>query len=948
MATEFSKSNILDIDTNTINTKNCSYCNIPFTEKLWCKECINSLEKLAENGDKEAMFNFANCYRDGEGTEKNLEKAFHWYQKAAENGNEKAMFNLAKCYVKGEGTEKNLEKAFHWYQKAAEKDYTKAMYNLAIFYENGKGTEMNLEKVFHWYQKAAENGIEEAMNNLANCYKNGKGTEKNLEKAFYLYQKAAVSGIEEAMFNLANCYSNGEGTEKNLEKAFHWYQKVAENGDDETMFILANYYSNGEGTEKNLEKAFHWYQKAAENGNKMAMNNLANCYKDEKGTEKNLEKACHLYQKAAENGVNEAMFNLAECYKNGEGTEKNLEKAFHWYQKVAENGDEGVAIFKLARCYKNGEGTEKNLEKAFHWYLKAAESGNEEAMLNLANCYNNGEGIEKNLEKTFYWCKKVVENGDEEGAIFKLARCYENGEGTEKNLEKAFHCYQKAAENGVIEAMNKLVKCYKDGEGTEKNLEKAFYWYQKALAESNKVKSKDEVELVCNKCKKPYIDYPWYHQCNECKQPFIEYQWCQQCNVKQFQQDFSKWTSKNEFIDKFIQEAQLNAKNSYGILEWIPYNKLLNISYCDKGGFSEIHKAIWSDGPIFSWNYNKKQWDRQTDYEVILKTLKNSSNLNSKFLDEWKYHYNCQKNSFSKFIQFFGITQDPNNLNYIIVMSYAKKGNLRKCLSDIIKFKWQDKLQLLKKIILGLKVIHESNLTHGDFHDGNILLSDNHNELFIIDLGLCKPINGLDSDNNKVNEIYGVMPYMAPELFRNKLYTPESDIYSFSMIMWEFTSGIPPFYDRAHDHHLILSVCNDERPEIIENTPKCYMDLIKKCWDSNPSNRPTIIMLENIISEWIRCINEFYVANRDGNYVYKVSNIDGQLEDDMFEFVKANKALVQSQEQVNTSIIQSHPQACFISRNVTKEIEKSKNVSESIVQEYSADLQECMVKFKNQ
>ncbi|RIA87861.1 hypothetical protein C1645_265247 [Glomus cerebriforme] len=39
--------------------------------------------KLAENGDKIAMNNLANCYKNV-GTEKNLEKAFYWYQKAAE------------------------------------------------------------------------------------------------------------------------------------------------------------------------------------------------------------------------------------------------------------------------------------------------------------------------------------------------------------------------------------------------------------------------------------------------------------------------------------------------------------------------------------------------------------------------------------------------------------------------------------------------------------------------------------------------------------------------------------------------------------------------------------------------------------------------------------------------------------------------------------------------
>src|SRR6266498_2153131 len=57
--------------------------------------------------------------------EKNLEKAFYWYQKAAENGHIKAQYNLAILYEDGEGTEKNLEKAFYWYQKVAENEHKK-------------------------------------------------------------------------------------------------------------------------------------------------------------------------------------------------------------------------------------------------------------------------------------------------------------------------------------------------------------------------------------------------------------------------------------------------------------------------------------------------------------------------------------------------------------------------------------------------------------------------------------------------------------------------------------------------------------------------------------------------------------------------------------------------------------------------------------------------------
>ncbi|POG63784.1 hypothetical protein GLOIN_2v1757210, partial [Rhizophagus irregularis DAOM 181602=DAOM 197198] len=117
MGTYLSNLNISDKDIDTINTKNC--CK-PFTEELWCKECINSLKRSAENGDKNAMNSLAICYKNGKGTEKNLKKSFHWYQKAAENDDKNAMNSLAICYENGEGTEKNLEKAFYWYQKAAE------------------------------------------------------------------------------------------------------------------------------------------------------------------------------------------------------------------------------------------------------------------------------------------------------------------------------------------------------------------------------------------------------------------------------------------------------------------------------------------------------------------------------------------------------------------------------------------------------------------------------------------------------------------------------------------------------------------------------------------------------------------------------------------------------------------------------------------------------------
>src|SRR5205085_9645363 len=69
-----------------------------------------------------------------------------------------------------------------------------------------------------------------------------------------------------------------------------------------------------------------------------------------------------------------------------------------------------------------------------------------------------------------------------------------------------------------------------------------------------------------NAFKKYYIKHGI---CKECKHAKTDYNWCQSCNSKHFQQNFKNWTSGNNDIDGFIQNAQLNAKNHKEVLEWI-------------------------------------------------------------------------------------------------------------------------------------------------------------------------------------------------------------------------------------------------------------------------------------------------------------------------------------------------------------------------------------------
>ena len=117
-----------------------------------------------------------------------------------------------------------------------------------------------------------------------------------------------------------------------------------------------------------------------------------------------------------------------------------------------------------------------------------------------------------------------------------------------------------------------------------------------------------------------------FGSCEECNQKNTGFDWCKACNAKHFQQNFENWTSGNVDIDNLIRECQLKATNCTQIVEWIPYNKLRNVCYLTKGGFSEIYVAEWIDGQIFKRDNNGLH--RSNNMRVILKKLENVESAN--------------------------------------------------------------------------------------------------------------------------------------------------------------------------------------------------------------------------------------------------------------------------------------------------------------------------------
>jgi serine/threonine protein kinase len=208
----------------------------------------------------------------------------------------------------------------------------------------------------------------------------------------------------------------------------------------------------------------------------------------------------------------------------------------------------------------------------------------------------------------------------------------------------------------------------------------------------------------------------------------------------------------------------------------------------------------------------------------------------------------------------YGITHDPQNREYAIVVEFQNNGSIR----ELVKkthgvLNWRSIINVLYNICGGLDDVHRNNHHHRDFHSGNILntIFDKEINAVISDFGLCRP-----ADKSSDNTLYGVLPFVAPEVLRGGEFTKAADIYGFGMVMSEIISGEAPFVDRDYDLHLALDICKGKRPLIPEYTPESYAALMKRCWDPIPTNRPTTNDLRVQIRDWDNIICKFKLNDR--------------------------------------------------------------------------------------
>jgi len=330
----------------------------------------------------------------------------------------------------------------------------------------------------------------------------------------------------------------------------------------------------------------------------------------------------------------------------------------------------------------------------------------------------------------------------------------------------------------------------------------------------------------------------------------------------------------------------------------------------------EINNLCQNKSELIQLQKEFKELVGKRRQEVVLKSLNNSQN-NTEFLKETEKH-KIIDDWFNNVVPCYGISQDPHG-NYLMVMKYIEGGDLRKYLKSK-KLNFKDKLLRLVNISQGLKDIHQKGLVHRDFHPGNILNSEIHS--FITDLGLCKPV----SEVNQEKEIYGVLPYVAPEVLRKENYTPASDIYSWGIVAYEVLSGLPPYvvYDEKekcykelpHEHSLAEKICQGLRPRFEVKIPQLLKDLIESCWDADSARRPTANELSRILNNW-------------------VGEVNSQKNTEFFEQFKDKKQFLDNLVALD---YKTHPSTLYTSRRLDlKNLPESQNSKEINEIFYSSD-----------
>ncbi|XP_060044345.1 fibroblast growth factor receptor 3 isoform X2 [Erinaceus europaeus] len=192
-----------------------------------------------------------------------------------------------------------------------------------------------------------------------------------------------------------------------------------------------------------------------------------------------------------------------------------------------------------------------------------------------------------------------------------------------------------------------------------------------------------------------------------------------------------------------------------------------------------------------------------------------------------------------------------------VLVEFAAKGNLREflrarrppgtdypflaCKPPEEQLSLKDLVSCAYQVARGMEYLASQKCIHRDLAARNVLVTED-NVMKIADFGLARDVHNLDYYKKTTN---GRLPvkWMAPEALFDRVYTHQSDVWSFGVLLWEiFTLGGSP-YPGIPVEELFKLLREGHRMDRPANcTHDLYM-IMRECWHAVPSQRPTFKQL---------------------------------------------------------------------------------------------------------
>uniref|UniRef100_A0AAR2KA78 receptor protein-tyrosine kinase n=2 Tax=Pygocentrus nattereri TaxID=42514 RepID=A0AAR2KA78_PYGNA len=164
-------------------------------------------------------------------------------------------------------------------------------------------------------------------------------------------------------------------------------------------------------------------------------------------------------------------------------------------------------------------------------------------------------------------------------------------------------------------------------------------------------------------------------------------------------------------------------------------------------------------------------------------------------------------------------------------------------LEDLISYSFQ--------VARGMEFLASRKCIHRDLAARNILLSEN-NVVKICDFGLARDLYK-DLDYIRKGDARLPLKWMSPESIFDKVFTPQSDVWSFGVLLWEiFSLGASPYPGLNMDEEFCHRLKQGTRMRAPEySTPEIY-NIMLTCWEKNPADRPTFTALVSTLGDLLQ------------------------------------------------------------------------------------------------